>query len=573
MFAVTMPQPSFAPFQLDVPAGRLFRGAQPVELRPKALAVLKYLVRRTGQLVTKDEIMRAVWPDVHVEDSVLKVTIGEIRKALGDTTRKPRFIETAHRLGYRFIGSIGQARTPVAPTTTGIPETRYARSGDCSIAYQVLGDGPIDLVFVMGWVSHLEYFWTEPKFASFLRRIASFSRLILFDKRGTGLSDRVPLADLPSLEQRMDDVRAVMDAAQSKRAVLCGISEGAAMSALFAATYPEKTEALIMFGPYAKRIRGNGYPWGPTESEREQFLKQIEAEWGGPIGLEERAPSLAGDPDFREWWATYLRMSASPAAAVALTRMNSQADIRNILPNISVPTLVLHRKGDRCLLAEEGRYVANCIPGAKFVELEGTDHLPFVGDQDPVLDRMHHFLVGLGGSRPRSEGTLATIVSADFEASRGEASHLGRRLQKQVSCEVLRFQGRRFQAGRNRMLAGFDGSGRAVRCAFAIAGHASRLGVQARFGLHIGEYSADRSTLCGSAVSLARQIEKRADPGELLVSATIRDVIASSEFQFADRGVMPSPDVESGVMQLLSVQKTSDRFEPNDLNRRAPRMV
>jgi pimeloyl-ACP methyl ester carboxylesterase len=201
----------------------------------------------------------------------------------------------------------------------------------------------------MGWVSHMEYFWREPSFARFLRRLASFSRLILFDKRGTGLSDRVPINRLPTLEQRMDDVRAVLDAVGSERAALCGVSEGGPMCSLFAATYPEKTLALVMMGTYAKRVRDADYPWAPSVEERRHFFEEIRRDWGGPVGLEERAPSVADDPRFREWWATYLRMGASPGAALALTQMNAEIDVRHVLPSIHVPTLVIHRAEDQCL--------------------------------------------------------------------------------------------------------------------------------------------------------------------------------------------------------------------------------
>jgi pimeloyl-ACP methyl ester carboxylesterase len=261
----------------------------------------------------------------------------------------------------------------------------------------------------MGWVSHLDYFWTEPSFARFLRRLASFSRVILFDKRGTGLSDRVPLNELPTLEQRMDDVRAVMDAAGSKRALLCGVSEGGTLSAMFAATYPERTTGLVMIGAYAKGIRDADYRWGLTEEQRDQFLDRIRREWGEPVGLEERAPSMASVAGFRQWWAAYLRTAASPGAAVTLARMNSEADIRGILPAIRVPTLVIHRTGDQCLRVEEGRYVASRIPGAKFVELPGIDHLPFVGDQDTILDAVEEFLTAARYSVQREPVSSAAV--------------------------------------------------------------------------------------------------------------------------------------------------------------------
>ena len=298
------------------------------------------------------------------------------------------------------------------------PETMYARSGDVNIAYQVIGDAPSDLVFVMGWVSHLEYFWREPSFARFLLRLASFARLILFDKRGTGLSDRVPNNELPTLEQRMDDVRAVMDAVGSERAALCGVSEGGPMCSLFAATYPEKTLALVMIGTYAKRIRDDEYPWAPTTEQRQHFFEEIREQWGGPVGLEERAPSVADDPQFREWWATYLRMGASPGAALALTQMNAEIDVRQVLPSIRVPTLVIHRSEDQCLKVEEGRYVADRIPGAKYVELPGRDHLPFVGDQDAILDEVEEFLTGVR-TRLSPIRVLATVLFTRIVGAKG----------------------------------------------------------------------------------------------------------------------------------------------------------
>ncbi|MGH9692524.1 MAG: alpha/beta fold hydrolase, partial [Bryobacteraceae bacterium] len=259
----------FPPFRLDYTNECLWRASQRISLTPKAFAVLRQLVGASGELVTKEQLLDAVWPETFVGDAVLKVCVGEIRRAVGDACRSPRFIETVHRRGYRFIAQVEDTGPATPPTTNSpfvAPSTHYARSGDVNIAYQVLGDGPLDLIFVMGWISHLEYFWTEPSLVRFLRRLASFSRLILFDKRGTGLSDRVPLHQLPTLEERMDDVRAVMDAVGSERAAICGVSEGGVMSALFAATYPDKTLALIMIGPYAKRLRDETYPWGPTKA-------------------------------------------------------------------------------------------------------------------------------------------------------------------------------------------------------------------------------------------------------------------------------------------------------------------
>jgi pimeloyl-ACP methyl ester carboxylesterase len=382
---------AFAEFRLDPVSGHLYRRNEPVPLAPKAFALLEFLASKAGRLTSKEELLAAVWPGVFVGDAVLKGTIREVRKALGDDSHAPRFIETSHRRGYRFIAHVTViAAGASAPVEA--PRVNYARSGNVNIAYQVVGNGPVDIVFVMGWVSHLEYFWNEPSFASFLTRLSAMSRLILFDKRGTGLSDPVPISELPTLDQRIDDVQCVMDAVGSRRAVLMGVSEGGPLCALFAARHPEMTAGLIMIGSYARRLRAPDYPWGPTADERDQFCQTIIREWGGPVGIDERAPSRALDPEFRSWWAAYLRMGASPGAAVALTKMNAEVDIRDELPKIEVPSLVIHRTGDRLLKVEEGRYLAEHIPGAQLVELPGDDHLPFVGDQHAVIAAIDQFL-------------------------------------------------------------------------------------------------------------------------------------------------------------------------------------
>jgi pimeloyl-ACP methyl ester carboxylesterase/DNA-binding winged helix-turn-helix (wHTH) protein len=453
------------------------------------------------------------------------------------------------------------------------PETMYARSGDVNIAYQVIGEAPIDLVFVMGWVSHLEYFWRDPSFARFLLRLASFARVILFDKRGTGLSDRVPLNELPTLEQRMDDVRAVMDAVGSERAALCGVSEGGPMCSLFAATYPEKTLALVMIGTYAKRIRDDDYPWAPTTEQRQHFFDEMREQWGGPVGLEERAPSVAGDPKFREWWATYLRMGASPGAALALTQMNAEIDVRQVLPSVHVPTLVIHRSGDQCLKVEEGRYVAEHIPNAKYVELPGQDHLPFVGDQDAILDEVEEFLTGVRQTLER-DTVLATVLSTQIIDSKEHAERLGSerwaailsRLRVQVRKEIEWFRGREIDMVGDHPLAIFDGPARAIRCACAITESASRLGVMMRAGLHTGECEMvalpgevpggvpSSVKVCGIAPLVGSQVANCAAPGEVLVSGTVKDLVAGSGIQFADKGVHTLADVP-GDWRLFAVER------------------
>jgi pimeloyl-ACP methyl ester carboxylesterase len=525
---------TFGPFELDPVSGHLYRDGVAVPLPPKAFAVLQHLVEHAGRLVSKQELLDAAWPGVFVGDAVLKVTIREIRKALGDSPTAPIYIETAHRRGYRFLRRNDERRTSNDERTLqeqSLRERRtdvhYARSGDVNIAYQVVGSGGIDLVFVMGWVSHLEYFWNEPSFARFLDRLASMGRLILFDKRGTGMSDPVATHQLPTLEQRLDDVRAVMDAAGSERAVLVGVSEGGPLCSLFAATHPEKTEALIMIGSYARRLRDEGYPWGPTRDERDAFCNRLLDEWGGPVGIEERAPSRAHDLVFRNWWASYLRMGSSPGAAVALSRMNAEIDVRGVLPSIRVPTLVVHRRGDRCLKVDEGRYLASHIPGAKFVELPGEDHLPFVGNQDEILEEIERFLPHRLVQEP-ARRVLATVMTIACEAGARE------RVRPAFERCVAQYRGRPMGEDQTRLAALFDGPARAVRCAADVLRSSAGAGARCTAGVHIGE--CDPAQFSGPVVEKSSRLASAARPGEVLVTRPIVDLVPGSGLEFVAGG-------------------------------------
>ncbi|MEZ5284251.1 MAG: alpha/beta fold hydrolase [Vicinamibacterales bacterium] len=518
---------TFGPYRLDPAAGHVYRGDHVVALTPKAFALLHYLAVRAGRLVPKTELFSALWPDVFVGDAVLKSSIRELRKALGDDAGEPRFIETAHRRGYRFIAPVVAADVTAMPPVAA-PRVSYAHSGHVNIAYQVIGSGPIDLVFVMGWVSHLECFWTEPSFASFLERLSGMARLILFDKRGTGLSDRVSLDQLPTLEQRMDDVRAVMEAAGSRRAVLLGVSEGGPLCSLFAATHPDRTEALVMIGSYARRLVDVDYPWGVTSDERDRFCQTILDEWGGPVGVDDRAPSRADDPGVREWWASYLRMGASPGAAVALTRMNAAIDIRGVLTSVRVPTLVLHRSGDRCLKVEEGRYLASHIAGARFVEQPGDDHLPFVGDQDAMLAEIERFLATR--QAPASvERVLATVLTIRVEGGVAPVRHA-------FEEQVQRARGHLVESAPDRLVAYFDGPGRAVTSGTLILDAARASGVVATAGVHIGECAP--ALRGGPVFDVSADLAALAAPYEVCVSRTVVDLVPGSGIEFRDRGIL-----------------------------------
>ena len=420
------------------------------------------------------------------------------------------------------------------------PETRYAKSGDTHVAYQVTGDGPFDLVMVPGFVSHLEYQWEDPHGARFLQRLSSFSRLIRFDKRGTGLSDR--MSSIPTLEQRMDDVRAVMDAVGSRRAALLGISEGGPMSLLFAATYPERTSALVLYGTYARRAWAPDHPFGITREALERLIGRIEQDWGRPGTLTDTyAPS--GDEAFRQFVATYSRLSASPGAAIAILRLNMEIDVRHILRAIRVPTLVMHRIDERVTSIEQGRYLAANVPGAELAEFPGIDHIPWIGDSDAVLEKVERFLTSVRESA-EYDRVLATILFMDIVGSTERAAQLGDRrwhelleqYYRMVRRELVRFRGRELDTAGDGMFAAFDGPARGIRCASAVREAVKPLTLDVRAGLHTGECEVVGQKLAGIAVHIGARVAASAKPGEVLVSNTVKDLVAGSGIGFETRG-------------------------------------
>jgi DNA-binding SARP family transcriptional activator/pimeloyl-ACP methyl ester carboxylesterase len=422
------------------------------------------------------------------------------------------------------------------------PVVRYARSGELNIAYQVVGDGPIDVVLVSGFVSHLEKDWEEPRYAHFLERLASISRLILFDKRGTGLSDRP--RDLPDLETRMDDVRAVMDAAGSERAVLFGHSEGAPMALLFSATYPDRARALMLFGAYAKRLDPDGdYPWAPTREARAAYADDVERDWGFESDMKLMCPSA--DEAMARWWGERCRAAASPGAVKALIEMNSLIDVRALLPAIHVPTLVVHRGTDFDVKVEEGRYISERIEGARFVELPGADHFVAV-DAGQVLDVVEPFLAECGAAAlpAHDDRVLVTLLVTDIAGSTRRAAeigdsawhHLVERHYELIRTELARYHGREIDSAGDGILAAFDGPARAVRCASAVAAAVRSLGLELRAGVHTGEVELAEGRMRGIAVHIAARVASQAAPGEVVVSQTVKDLVAGSGLEFADRG-------------------------------------
>jgi pimeloyl-ACP methyl ester carboxylesterase len=423
------------------------------------------------------------------------------------------------------------------------PETRYAKSGPYHIAYQVVGSGPIDLVLVPGFISNVEGAWNNPLQAQLFMRLASFCRLIRFDKRGTGLSDPVSIKELPTLEERMDDVRAVMDAVGSRKAALLGISEGGPLCLLFAATYPERTQALILYGTYARWLQSDDNPIGISWQEWRAMLAELEEGWGGPAGLDWYAPSLKDDPKLQLMWGGFLRTGASPAAGLALLRMNEETDVRPVLAAIHVPTLVLHRSGDRLIVVEHGRYLADHIADAKLVESPGVDHIPWVSGGEDITTEIQDFLTGVR-PMPEPDRMLATVMLTDIVGSTERLAAMGdskwkdllERHNDAVRRELVHFRGREVKTTGDGFLATFDGPGRAIQCAQAIAKATRKLGVEVRAGLHTGECELLVQDIGGIAVHVAARVAAKAGPGEVLVSRMVKDLVAGSGIRFEPRG-------------------------------------
>jgi class 3 adenylate cyclase/pimeloyl-ACP methyl ester carboxylesterase len=458
-------------------------------------------------------------------------------------------------------------------------ETRYARSGDVSIAYQVTGDGPFDVVYVPPFVSHVELSWDVPGIAAFDRHLSSFCRLIRFDKRGTGMSDRV--SGVPTLETRMDDVRAVMDAVGSECAALIGVSEGGAMSVLFAATYPERVWALALCGASPRERWAPDFPFGIRDEEARQEDEKIERNWGTAEAATATAQALApsASPEEQQALATVIRQSASPGAALALSRMNREMDVRNVLPTIRVPTLVLNRREeDPFILArssakstvsrtgsQASAYLAEHIPGARHVELPGADHLISAGDWEPCAHALEDFLLEVWAeeatAEPEADRVLATILFTDIVGSTAKAVELGdarwRELLEDHHSTVrrllLRYRGTELDTAGDGFFASFDGPARGIRCARAITESVRDLGIEVRAGLHTGECERMNAKVGGIAVHIGARVAAEAGPGEVVVSSTVKDLVAGSGIAFRDRGAAELKGVP-GEWRLFAVE-------------------
>jgi DNA-binding SARP family transcriptional activator/pimeloyl-ACP methyl ester carboxylesterase len=505
-------------------------------LRSQHMLALYQSGRHAEALASYQTFRRALADELGIEPSA---SLRELERQMlqqDSSLELPTGTETRTAAPTQVVGTVSAA--PVG-------DVSYARSGEIRIAYQVVGDGPIDLVLVHGWVCTFQPGWEYPKLADFYRRLASIGRLILFDKRGTGLSDRVSPERLPDLETRMDDVRAVLDSVGSERAVLLGMSEGGSMSTLFAATYPQRTLSLILMGTFPREMRAPDYPCGVSEEDLRRRLALLdEDDWASKATsdwLGRVAPSILDDPGALHWYTSYVRRGASPGASKAMRLMNTEIDIRDLLPTISVPTLVLHRARESW--RDGSRFMGEHIPGARMVELPGNDHLPWEGDQEALLDEIDRFLSGVTED-VEPDRVLATLLVTEIVGSTAKAAEFGDRAwqdlltkhHRLVRAQLARFRGREVDMLGDGVFAMFDGPARAVRCAAAIADGVKALGLDVRAGVHTGEIEQAGDRVRGIAVHLAARIAAAAGPGEVVVSSTVKDIVAGSGIAFEERG-------------------------------------
>ncbi len=426
----------------------------------------------------------------------------------------------------------------------GVPTTQFAQAGDVNIGYQVIGDGPIDLVLIWGGFSNIEVAWEEPSFAAFMRRLAEFARVIIFDRRGCGVSDREGMNVIPTLEERMEDILAVLDAVGSEKASLLGTSEGGSLAALFAATHPQRTTSVILYGTMGRFRKDADHPWGSfddaTAGVFEESLRQL---WGvrSEMAAQIWAPSMAGDEPFIEWTAKFTRQSVSRGAVLTVTRSAQAYDVVDVFPAVHVPTLILHRRDDALVPVGQSRHIAEQMPDARFVELAGVDHLFFVGDAEALLTEIENFLVGSGVSAG-GQRRLLTVVFTDIADSTRTLQRVGDNTWREtlaahdraVRDYLARFEGEEVKQLGDGFLAVFEGPARAIRCCLGILDAGARLGLSVRAGLHTGECEVVDSDVQGIAVHVARRIAELAAPGQILVSSTVADLVAGSGIRFGE---------------------------------------
>lgn len=445
------------------------------------------------------------------------------------------------------------------------PDTQYTKSGRINIAYQVLGSGPIDLVYIPGWVSNIDLMWDCPELVAFLQELGKIARVILFDKRGTGLSDRI--VELSTVEERMDDIRAVMDAVHSPKAVLFGHSEGGSVSALFAATYPNRTIALIAFGIFAKRRYAPEYPWAPTDEERQGVYDMIEHSWGsGKMNLASLAPSKADDKAFMNWLANYFRSGASPSAAMVLTKMNTQVDIIDILGSIKVPTLIMQRTHDIDVKVEEGRFIAERIEGAKFVELEGNDHLFWAGNEEHVLDEMRSFIKDIKPKTNYVERLFTFVTARIIPQDQSDGI-----LKKLIGQYVAQYRGTIVSIDNEGFIATFDGPSKAVHCCMDLVDAVHNVKSQLAIGIHIKEATVEEVSTLGSQTGMfLRSILEHALPDQILITQSVKNLLSGAGLHFTPNNhiatsILDEPTSLYSVSDLSGSHVQPHRFSQQQL--------
>lgn len=534
---------------LDAERRELLRNGEPVETQPLVLELLLYLVRNRNRVVPKDELMSALWADSTVTEGSLSRAISLARRAIGDTDRRNPLIRTHTRVGFRFIGEItgepGEPR-PQAARDASVPvQSSYAKAGSTHIAYQVLGDGPIDVVVVHGWTLSMQSIWQEPVVAEFHQRLSALCRLILFDKRGTGLSDRVK--ELPGLAQRMEDLTAVLDAAGSERAFVLGISEGAPMAILYAASHPERVRGLGVIGGFARMRTDVDQPFGWSEEAATRLERYIRSRWGEGASIRPALASQGHRPETTEWLARVEQMGASPGAALELWSMNQSIDVRDVVPILRTPCLVVHTDGDSVIDVEHGRQLARSIAGAQYVELHGVDHLPFYPPlAEPTLEAIAKWLIV--DTQPASlQRLLATVLATDVPLDDGPLDH------DRVEQVIAGHRARLAVTNAGETVFVFDGPARAICCGVALAELGRRTGSPIRVALHCSEIDL-RPTISpnasanaphridGAAVDWARRMLVAAAAHEVLISRTLRDLVPGSGIVVESRGELDGDD-------------------------------
>lgn len=530
---------AFGNCRIDSTRFEILRDGRPMAVEPQVLELLIALVEQRERVVSKDALLEKVWKRRIVSDTTLSSRIKSARQVIGDDGTRQDLIRTIHGRGFRFVGEVTVTPgspapappAPAVPVATERPATHYARSGDVHVAYQLFGSGPVNLVLAPGFVSHIENYWDSPAMSRWLGGLGGIGRVAMFDKRGTGLSDRV--SALPGVDERMDDLRAVMDAAGFETAYLIGASEGGSLTAVYCAHHPERCDGLILYGAFAQFKH-----WFRDAAALQVLYDYIEAAWGSGQSLAMFAPSVVGDPEFLNWWGKFERLGATPGSAVALMKMNSRIDISDVLPTIQVPTLVLHVANDVLIDPQAGRDLAAQIPGAQHIELPGSDHLPFVGETaQRTVEEIARFV-----QRPRGErrpehvlGTVLLLMAAGTWPAESIAS--------EVEQDLRGFNATRIGAVPRGAVAMFDGPTRALECALAVSRRLSRARLGHRIAVHTGQIAPRVDGLQGRAMDIARDVIAHAETDEILVSRTVNDLVAGTGVAVEHRGEHELPSI------------------------------